>query len=52
MSKRAYWVSLASFPQNTDTMKLSIEPTVALYHMVVVKVRKGENTIAERRGIE
>jgi len=52
MSKHAYWISLASFPLNTDTTKLSVEPTVALYHMVVMKVRKGENMIAERRGIE
>lgn len=52
MSKHVYWIPLASFPQNPDTMKLSTEPTVALYHMVVMKVRKGENMIAERRGIE
>jgi len=52
MSKHAYWISVASSPQNIDTIKLSIEPTVALYHMVAMKVRKGKNMIAERRGIE
>lgn len=40
------------FPLNTDTMKSLTEATVALHHMVAMKVRKGENMIAERRGIE
>lgn len=54
MSKHAVVISLVSFPQNIDTMKLSIEPTctAALYHMVVMKVKKGENMITERCGIE
>lgn len=52
MSKHAYWISVASFPQNIDTMKLSVELTEAPYHMVAMKLRKGENMIAERRGIE
>lgn len=40
------------FSQNTDTMKLSVESTVALYHMVVMKVTKSENVTVEKHGIE